>query len=356
MTWTNVQTISPTFDWQFTEPIEGTFFRFKHTEAPNNAVFAVAQVEILNNQMQMFSVQMLTTEKGIDDILELPLPGCFAERRIAVRRLPSQPTLEEEVRRIFLPGYLQYPEEDLKIINRSEWKIQIESSDFAAPELSVDLSPIQTQLNEISTKIDNLQSSGSSTGDPPSPITPSNGGTTTTKQLTYVSNGDANGVCYWLGTNYGQQPWTNPHEAGRLTVSMSSFYSSGYNHPHTLVSRSVEDKSATSNIPNSWMALDLGSNNKLICNYYSLQGDGSGSEHPRNWKLQGSNDQNTWSDLDTQTNNSAISGSSWFSGSVSTTDEAYRYFRILQTGTNDIGNYVLSFTEWEFYGTLITQQ
>lgn len=37
-------------------------------------------------------------------------------------------------------------------------------------------------------------------------------------ELMYVSDGDTNGVCRFLGTAYGTQAWVNPVVAGRMQV------------------------------------------------------------------------------------------------------------------------------------------
>lgn len=159
LTWTSIgDPILLSTEWRYTEPIEsGVFFRLNHLNPTYGALFAIAQVEIDNNELHILDSQVLQVEKGISDVIKFPLPGCFTNRRLAIKRLPKQPTLEQEVRRLFLPGYLQSEEDQIRIINRSEWQIAIEVSDFVEPEIAaVDLTPIQTKLDEISTKIDNI--------------------------------------------------------------------------------------------------------------------------------------------------------------------------------------------------------
>ena len=38
------------------------------------------------------------------------------------------------------------------------------------------------------------------------------------RELMYLSDGDGNGVCRYLGTSYGRQEWVNPALANRLQV------------------------------------------------------------------------------------------------------------------------------------------
>ena len=37
----------------------------------------------------------------------------------------------------------------------------------------------------------------------------------------YESDGDENGILFWLGTNYGQNKWKNPASQGLVTLSSS---------------------------------------------------------------------------------------------------------------------------------------
>lgn len=132
MAWTSSGSISPSSDWQYTEPITaGSFFRLKHSEAPNGGLFAIAQCEVAEDgKLSVIDNQVMAVEKPISDVLRLPKPGGFSERRIAIKKLPKQPSLEQEIRRLLLPGYLQPTEEDIRIVSRSKWSIDVEVSDF----------------------------------------------------------------------------------------------------------------------------------------------------------------------------------------------------------------------------------
>lgn len=209
---------------------------------------------------------------------------------------------------MLLPGYLQSTDIPPAAPARNRWQVQIESSDYAESTTTVDLSPIQSKLNEISQKIDNLQTSGGST-------TPTN---SSTKTLTYASDGDANGVCYWISTNYGTEVWSNPHTSGRVVCSIVNPFDAN-RFPSQLVDRQPNVDIATSDAPNSKMRIDLGAGKSLKCNRYSLRGADRGNLHLRSWSLKGSNDSSNWVVLDSQTNNSTINTNSWFSGVVNST-------------------------------------
>lgn len=90
----------------------------------------------------------------------------------------------------------------------------------------------------------------------------------------------------------------------------------------------------TSNTP-AWLSIDLGSGNAKYPTYYQLIADSVDSLNRalKTWQFQGSNDNSTWTTLDTQTNVSAwaVCERRWYK--LSTVTTAYRYFRIYATAT-----------------------
>lgn len=101
MAWTSSGSILLSSDWQYTEPIPaGSFFRIKHTEAPNSGLFAIAQCEVdAEGKLFLIDSQVLAVEKPITDVLRFSNPGCFIERRIAIKKLPRQPSLQQSTLR-----------------------------------------------------------------------------------------------------------------------------------------------------------------------------------------------------------------------------------------------------------------
>jgi len=182
-----------------------------------------------------------------------------------------------------------------------------------------------------------------------------------TTVLTYATDGDANGACYWVGTRRGTAAWTNPHTAGLLTVVISS---PDGGTPPDLVDRAANSVS-TGNAANSFVGIDLGSSAALRVNNYSIRNRSLyGTDNLRSWKLQGCNSVASnlpadwalasWTDLDTQVANTSIDTiNEWLTLPVTLTPVAYRYIRILQTGVNSSGGNHLCMGEFEFYGKFI---
>ncbi len=86
-----------------------------------------------------------------------------------------------------------------------------------------------------------------------------------------------------------------------------------------------------------WLKLDIGSGKKRVLGSYAVQvpltGAG-GTAYPKNWTMEGSNDNSTWAVLDTETNQT-----SWGDGEKRTytglsATRAYRYFRLNITANN----------------------
>lgn len=101
-----------------------------------------------------------------------------------------------------------------------------------------------------------------------------------------------------------------------------------------------------------WLKLDCGSGNLYTLTSYSLQVNTipEANRAPNDWTMEGSNDDSTWSTLDTVTNEA-----SWTSGETrtftcDTATTAYRYFRLNITSNNGDATYT-QVAELKLYGT-----
>jgi hypothetical protein len=194
-----------------------------------------------------------------------------------------------------------------------------------------------------------------------------------TATLTWASNGDANGVFYWLGSARGLGSWANPLRAGYASGSASSVSNGCSNadatascDPGWTTNRNV---GTTANKPNAddvpvstgtgsqtRVTYDLGGDHALKLNRYALRGRcDSTASYPRYWTLQGSNDAVTWTQLDFRAPDTTIaSRCAWASWTVSTTS-SYRYFRVIVLTPpyfNSLSTSDVTYDEVEFYGTV----
>ncbi len=114
--------------------------------------------------------------------------------------------------------------------------------------------------------------------------------------------------------------------------------------------------SGTKEKKGSWWCIDLGTNYLLVITHYALRhGKSDGESYLQEWQLQGSVDGDTWKNLVTGDNPSNTSPfrdpHGYYTGTWSVKGEvgAFRYFRILQTGSNSSGSYGLYLSGFELY-------
>eukprot|EP01102_Stenamoeba_stenopodia_P019819 TRINITY_DN756_c0_g2_i1.p1 TRINITY_DN756_c0_g2~~TRINITY_DN756_c0_g2_i1.p1 ORF type:complete len:946 (+),score=195.85 TRINITY_DN756_c0_g2_i1:30-2840(+) len=174
------------------------------------------------------------------------------------------------------------------------------------------------------------------------------------KELRFVTCGDENGVFHCFGSNFGKSPWVNPHKANRITIRLSG-PTSRYSSPEFLVSRSYKTTCHTTGYP-PWFSVDLGKYS-LIATHYTMCHDGS-DNYPRNWSLQGANNQEEWTELMVHKDDDTIYRSGQFVSFKlaynKQTMTPYRMFRVLMTGPSATGqSNILSCSGFELYGYLI---
>lgn len=177
-------------------------------------------------------------------------------------------------------------------------------------------------------------------------------------QFLFSHCGDENGVIYWLATNQNTERWQNPHKLGRIQVSCSSPPSRWTSLP-ALVNRAfiTNNFASGSDSAPAWWMVDLGIRFRLMCNYYTLQTDGSANV-VGDWDLQGSSDKYTWTTLRVHENSRATftqGGGKEFSWPVDLTSQShpgYRYFRLIVSGASASQAHKFSLSAVEFYGYL----
>lgn len=178
--------------------------------------------------------------------------------------------------------------------------------------------------------------------------------------LTFSAIDDTNGLMYWLGThaaNGSPRAWQNPSlDAGALVPSASAALYTGYPIEQTTDRAGANARPAlvqTSSPVGAWVQWRIADpKRKLKPNYYVLHGnDEAGSAQLRSWKLQGSNDGASWTDIDVRVSDSTI-GQNVPRGFAVSGGQSFSYFRILQTGVNSDSTNWLAIGEIELYGEL----
>jgi hypothetical protein len=180
------------------------------------------------------------------------------------------------------------------------------------------------------------------------------------RQVRFPHAFDTSGALYFIGTAGGTQEYENPHESRKVVCAMSTCLERCASMPSRFIMHSNPGNvyNVTKNQPMQWMSVDLGVGRALVPNHYCLRyGNNAGSHQPclRSWVLGGSHDGINWAtlrehDLDTTLPAEELSVANW---AIENVNEAYRHFRILQTGPNAACDQYLACAGIELYGELL---
>ncbi|KAH0787797.1 F5/8 type C domain containing protein [Histomonas meleagridis] len=104
-------------------------------------------------------------------------------------------------------------------------------------------------------------------------------------------------------------------------------------------------------IENMWIQFDLGKIEFVVKAYSIMNGLSRDSPHLRQWRLDGSNDEEKWQTIHSISDANVLKGK----GKMGTWKcdknvQPFRYIRLVQTGANSRNNFCLSFKSIEFYG------
>jgi hypothetical protein len=206
------------------------------------------------------------------------------------------------------------------------------------------------------------------------------------------------GALHHIGTRGGRAAWSNPHDAGLVLASTSSVGRYNYelasgtrhpvnSHPCKLVGRAADGLNFTvdvantedavnswvadaqgirrprhSWVPNSWVAVDLGSQRTMRVAHYCLRHGWDGAYYElRSWELQArAGEADAWTTLRRHDADASLQGGDSVAAFEVTqhTGTAFRHFRLHQHGPNANGpdadgGYRLVCGGLELYGTLL---
>lgn len=170
--------------------------------------------------------------------------------------------------------------------------------------------------------------------------------TTAALALTYVSDGDANGLFYKIGQIIGSGVWTDPSGAGGITITLNGTGTFGTNGTK-LVDRMASDAFMNPSADNGW-TVDLGANRAVAVNYVSFRQRTTGVyDVGADLAISGSNDNVTFTPILAKNAADVPDASdAWGSWPVSPASAAYRYIKYRQPAS---GSY-FTCGEIELYG------
>jgi hypothetical protein len=167
----------------------------------------------------------------------------------------------------------------------------------------------------------------------------------------WSSDFDTKGVLYYLGTKEYRSEWQNPFTQKLVDITWSSLEKGK---PSAIFERDPSE-CWTQDVPSSWFTVDLGSGRSLRITAYTLRHGGSNKQDLiRNWTLKGSVDGKEFVTLMRHKDDESLSSSfATMTWPISGICQAYRFFKIIQTGHNSSKHNFLSIGGVEFYGELI---
>jgi hypothetical protein len=174
----------------------------------------------------------------------------------------------------------------------------------------------------------------------------------------YRHDFDQNGAIHWIGTRGFARPFENPHISGEVRVTCSPLDCGAAD---IITSRRCLC-CWSSNIPGSWICIDLGKYRKLDPSCYTLRhGYRAPEDGLRNWVLEASasdeDEVKEWETLVVHSHDTCLGRAPYDSHTwpINSRGSSFRRFRIRSTGLDDGGRNFVTINGIELYGTLFSQ-
>ena len=145
----------------------------------------------------------------------------------------------------------------------------------------------------------------------------------------------------------------NSHLKGILEIKVSSLGVRCVYKPEEVINSEFEGEWSSENINNSWFLINF-KDKKVDVRGYSIKtynGSTNGT-HLKSWKLEGSNDEETWIKLDEVTNCIELNKPKGVFSKEITSFGYFQYIRIFQTDKNCFGSNTMTISNLELFGNL----
>ena len=170
----------------------------------------------------------------------------------------------------------------------------------------------------------------------------------------YSKDFDKRGVVYDLVKKSRQTPQVNPSS----TQIVATRSSDGEGKAADLLKNQVKfgTVSGTEDKKDSWWCVDLTEKCALYLTHYTLRHGRNRSKSVLvNWRLEGSLDGRKWTTLKNHEDDCGLKEHLTCTWTIDANPNAFRYFRIFQTGKNSSDKFGIFLSGIELYGVLITK-
>ena len=175
------------------------------------------------------------------------------------------------------------------------------------------------------------------------------------EKFVYKHDYDSNGICYYLGTNYGKnKSWTNPAKSKKIKIKSSGWYQSGGS-IYDMVARTAKMSRTRYDIPTPWVTIDFGDNILIKPTHYTLRHYTRDWCYIKNWTVLGSLDGINWEIIKKHSTNWWNDSSPFTKPGQSITfsiasNKYYRIFKIQMTSKNNYPDWSMCVNGFEVYG------
>lgn len=148
----------------------------------------------------------------------------------------------------------------------------------------------------------------------------------------------------------GKEAKGNVHEKGVVEITASS---TDHGLCFKVGDRDWDDFWFSGNKPDQWICFDFKNRRVRVTDYrIKTHKFSSYSCHLKEWKLQGSDNQSEWVDLDTRDTDSLNESRKVEHFVCSGKGGSFRFIRLLSTGPNHRGDYLMALTNIDFFGSI----
>ena len=157
------------------------------------------------------------------------------------------------------------------------------------------------------------------------------------------------GIIDYLAKEYrGNQPKPIGPDFNNYVKITSS--GDGYNSAYNVADFYWKDYWISNNQEGAWIKFDFLKRSVLLTGY-TIKSDGNGAGHLLGWSIEGSNDNNVWVKIDSQSTNE-LNQNYVTKSFPCKAEESYRYIRLKQTAKNSSGMDSMMLSNLEFFGEL----
>lgn len=171
-------------------------------------------------------------------------------------------------------------------------------------------------------------------------------------KITQLFTGNHNGLVTLLDDAVTLSSVKNDHQS-IMVSNMRKYDNTIFNNNNGAAASSESD---------SIFIFDFGANKRIDLHSYFIRTNGhnTNGRHPKSWRIEGSNDSQSWTKLDSRSNDGSLNGKykecnfECQFASYGNESNLFRYIRYVQEDAWNGMKYIVNFTYFELFGSVVT--